>query len=274
MTNIQMKSSAPFTEQTITSINNIKVQTPLNSKEIHNLNQTTSMSDNKNSWQTSNQGTVNTDNTNTIGNTPVFNTVATVTNTNITETMTIPPLIHTTMKGQKIQFFTGNTVQKIKACLGWNVSNPECDVDVSAFMLDSTGKVLGDDWFVFYGQTKSPDGCVIFNEAEKTDRESITIDLNNLSPSVKKIVFVLTINEAYEKKLNFSMIKDAYVRILNYSNNSELVSFKMDEYYENVTSMMIGEVYLHNGNWKFNAVGNGVSKDLAGLCGLYGVQIV
>ena len=141
-------------------------------------------------------------------------------------------------------------------------------------MLDSTGKVPGDDWFVFYGQTKSPDGSVIFNEAEKNDRESITIDLNNLSPSVKKIVFVLTINEAYEKKLNFSMIKDAHVRILNYSNNSELVSFKMDEYYENVTSMMIGEVYLHNGNWKFNAVGNGVSKDLAGLCGLYGVQIV
>ena len=61
---------------------------------------------------------------------------------------------------------------------------------------------------------------------------------------------------------------------INYSNNSELVSFKMDEYYENVTSMMIGEVYLHNGNWKFNAVGNGVSKDLAGLCRLYGVQIV
>ena len=141
-------------------------------------------------------------------------------------------------------------------------------------MLDSTGKVPGDDWFVFYGRTKSPDGSVIFNEAEKNDRESITIDLNNLSPSVKKIVFVLTINEAYEKKLNFSMIKDAYVRILNYSNNSELVSFKMDEYYENVTSMMIGEVYLHNGNWKFNAVGNGVSKDLAGLCRLYGVQIV
>lgn len=274
MTNIQMKSSAPFTEQTITSINNIKVQTPLNLKEIHNLNQTAGVSGNKDSGQTSNQGTINTDNTNTIGNAPVFNNAATVTNTNTTKTMTIPPLIHTTMKGQKIQFFTGGSVQKIKACLGWNISNTECDVDVSAFMLDSTGKVPGDDWFVFYGQTKSPDGSVIFNEAEKNDRESITIDLNNLSPSVKKIVFVLTINEAYEKKLNFSMIKDAYVRILNYSNNSELVSFKMDEYYENVTSMMIGEVYLHNGNWKFNAVGNGVSKDLAGLCRLYGVQIV
>ena len=123
MTNIQMKSSAPFTEQTITSINNIKVQTPLNLKEIHNLNQTSGVSGNKDSVQTSKQGNKNTDNTNTIGNAPVFNNAATVTNTNTTKTMTIPPLIHTTMKGQKIQFFTGGSVQKIKACLGWNISN-------------------------------------------------------------------------------------------------------------------------------------------------------
>jgi len=75
---------------------------------------------------------------------------------------------------------------------------------------------------------------------------------------------VLTINEAIEKHLNFSMLKDAYIRILDASDNSELVSFKMDEYYSNVTSMMIGEVYRHNGTWKFNAIGNGVARDLAG----------
>lgn len=56
--------------------------------------------------------------------------------------------------------------------------------------------------------------------------------------------------------------------------STELVSFKMDEYYTNVTSMMIGELYLHNGAWKFNAIGNGMAKDLAGLCGLYGVQVI
>lgn len=48
----------------------------------------------------------------------------------------------------------------------------------------------------------------------------------------------------------------------------------MDEYYSNVTSMMIGEVYRHNGIWKFNAIGNGVTRDLAGLCELYGVQVI
>ena len=157
---------------------------------------------------------------------------------------------------------------KIKACLGWNVKNPACDVDVSAFLLGRDGKVSGDDWFVFYGQKESPDCSVIFSDRENTDRESVAIDLSRLNPSITRIVFVLTINDAFSKRLNFGMIEDAYA-----ASDRELVSFVMDEYYSNVISMMIGEVYLHNGNWKFNAIGNGVAKDLEGLCGLYGVQI-
>ena len=101
----------------------------------------------------------------------------------------------------------------------------------------------------------------------------ISIDFVKLNPAVSKIVFVLTINEALEKHLNFSMIKDAYIQITD-ASNTELVSFKMDEYYSNVTSMMIGEIYQHNGIWKFNAIGNGVSRDLTGLCELYGVQVI
>ena len=69
------------------------------------------------------------------------------------------------------------------------------------------------------------------------------------------------------------LLEDAYIRIMDPAG-TELVSFKMDEYYTNVTSMMIGELYLHNGAWKFNAIGNGVAKDLAGLCSLYGVQVI
>lgn len=51
------------------------------------------------------------------------------------------------------------------------------------------------------------------------------------------------------------MLRDAYIKITD-TSDTELVSFKMDEYYSNVTSMMIGEVYRHNGIWKFNAIGN------------------
>ena len=98
------------------------------------------------------------------------------------------------------------------------------------------------------------------------------MDLGRLNPAVKKIVFVLTINEAFEKKLHFGMLKDAYIRLLDHGSRKELVSFSMTDYYTNVISMMIGELYLYNGSWKFHGIGNGAAKDLAGLCELYGVQ--
>ena len=162
----------------------------------------------------------------------------------------------------------------MEACLGWNVKNPQCDLDVSAFILASNGKVLGDDWFVFYGQEYSPDKSVHFINNSRPDRESISVDFSRLNPSVRKIVFVLTINEALNRRLNFSMVKDAYIRILNADTRQELVSFQMTDYYPNVISMMIGEIYLYNGTWKCSAIGNGVAKDLAGLCELYGVQVI
>ena len=187
--------------------------------------------------------------------------------------MRTPALAHPIRKGQKVPLSSGASVRQADVCLGWNSTDARCDVDVSAFLLGENGKVIGDDWFVFYGQTKSPDGSVAFEVDGVTDREVIHVDLAKLNPSVRKIVFVLTIHEALEKGLHFGMLKDAYIRILDWGIRTELVSFPMADYYTNVISMMIGELYLHNGNWKFHGVGNGVAKDLAGLCGLYGVQV-
>lgn len=186
----------------------------------------------------------------------------------------LPPLLHIVQKGQKVPLGTQGTPTKLRVCLGWNTKNPACDIDVSAFLLNSLGKVTDDTWFVFYGQTKSPDGSTVFMAGQGADREAVSIDLTKLDAGISRIVFVLTIHEAFENNLNFSMVKDAYVRIMDADSQKEIVSFKMEEYYSNVTSMMIGEIYKHNGQWKFNAIGNGVAKDLAGLCALYGVEVV
>ncbi len=186
-------------------------------------------------------------------------------------TRPVPPLSNKVQKGQKT-LLSNTALNAVNACFGWNVTDARCDVDVSAFLLGADGKVIGDSWFVFYGQAVSPDQSTRFVEGG-TDREMVQIDFTRLNPQVKKIVFVLTINDALEKRLHFGMLKDAYVRIMD-SSGKELVSFLMTEYYNNVISMMIGELYLHNGAWKFNAVGNGVARDLAGLCELYGVQVV
>ena len=182
-------------------------------------------------------------------------------------------------KGQKVALAGVNGAQltNVDICLGWDVTNGACDLDASAFMLGADGKVPGDDWFVFYGQTNSPDGSIIHSGDSQGDDigddEIISINLNQVSGNVQKITFVVTINEALERGLNFSMVANAYVRVVDKTTGQELNKFILTDYYANVTSMVVGELYRHNGVWKFNAVGDGVAKDLAGLCAMYGVNV-
>lgn len=182
-------------------------------------------------------------------------------------------------KGQKVALAgaSGGALQSIRVCLGWDVQNVACDLDASAFMLGADGRVIGDDWFVFYGQTTSPDGSVRHSGdsagAAMGDDEIIDINLQTINPNVKKITFVVTINEALEQGLNFSMVANAYVRVVDGVTGQEINRFQLTDYYANVTAMVVGEVYNHNGQWKFNAVGDGVAKDLAGLCAMYGVNV-
>ena len=188
------------------------------------------------------------------------------------KSITLPSLTKRVSKGQKVPLNLSS--KKIKVNFGWNVNNPACDVDVSAFLLSGSGKVVGDDYFVFYGQESSPEKSVLFKNVETANvLEVFDIDTAVLNPAVAKIVFVMTINDALENSLNFSMLKDAYIQIADPLNNTELASFLVEEYYNNINSMMMGEIYLHNGVWKFNAIGNGVNKDLAGLCEFYGVAV-
>ena len=188
------------------------------------------------------------------------------------KSITLPSLTKRVSKGQKVPLNLSS--KKIKVNFGWNVKNPACDVDVSAFLLAGSGKVVGDDYFVFYGQESSPEKSVLFKNVETANvLEVFDIDTAVLNPAVAKIVFVMTINDALENSLNFSMLKDAYIQIADPLNNTELASFLVEEYYNNINSMMMGEIYLHNGAWKFNAIGNGVNKDLAGLCEFYGVAV-
>lgn len=235
-----MRSSAPVTRQTVLSINERKVEGAKTTRTITSINHTSSQA---------------------------------VSNASTPASKPLPPLVHMVQKGQKTPLENSGKLTSIKACLGWNVKNPACDVDVSAFLLGSSGKVIGDSWFVFYGQTESPDHSTVFHADGGADREIISVDFTRLDPSVARIVFVLTINEAFEKNLNFSMIQDAYIQLFDGSTNQEIVSYYIEEYYPNVTSMTIGELYLHNGKWKFNPVGNGVHHDLAGQCAIYGVEI-
>ena len=186
-------------------------------------------------------------------------------------------------KGQKVKLSSPNNgrLDLIEVGLGWDLgpNGQGYDLDVEAFLLGENGKVLGDEWFVFYNQNVSPDGSVVCgidntSGAGFGDDESIRIQLSKVHPNVAKIVFIVTINEALERGYNFSNVSNAYVRIVDKITNQELIRFNLTEYYATVCSMVVGELYKHNGEWKFNAVGNGTAQDLTGLCMSYGVNVI
>ncbi len=182
-------------------------------------------------------------------------------------------------KGQKVSLSKFNAaLDEIDVCLGWDVSSQNYDLDSEAFLLGPDEKVIGDDWFVFYNQTCSPDGSVIHSGDNRTgegygDDEIISIKLSKVSPSVSKIVFIVTINEAKERNLNFAGVSNAFIRVVDKNNNRELVRFNLTDYYSTVTSMMVGEIYKKNNEWRFNPIGNGTDDDLFGLCRRYGVNV-
>lgn len=194
-----------------------------------------------------------------------------------------PPATGITLKkGQKTSLSQLDpNLNLVEVGLGWDLgpNGRGYDLDVEAFLLDASGKVLGDDWFVFYNQPVSPDGSVRLvqtnaSAAGPSDDAVIQIQLRQVNPKVSRMVFILTINEALTYGYRFNNVANAYVRIVNQAARRELVRFSLTDYYSNVCSMMVGEVYRYQNEWRFNPVGNGTGDDLAGLCARYGVNVV
>ena len=176
----------------------------------------------------------------------------------------MPTMLQPVARGQKTALHLQERgCTRLRFGFGWDATDARCDVDASAFMLGENGRVLSDESFVFYGQ--QPNGT--------DDRETITVDTARIDPRIRKIVFVLTIDEALTQKLHFGMLKNVYLRMLDDRDGREILSYPLENAFENVTSMTLGELYLHQGQWKFNPVGNGVHMDLAGQCALYGVAL-
>lgn len=165
--------------------------------------------------------------------------------------------------------------------LGWDervTSGQAFDLDASAFLLTQNGKVRGDHDFIFYNQLKSTDGSVEHAGDNRTgqgdgDDEVIKVDLSRVSPDIDKIAITVTIHDATARGQNFGQISNAFIRVVNEVTGVEVVRFDLAEDYSVETAMVFGEVYRHNDEWKFRAVGQGYSGGLAAMCHQYGIQI-
>jgi tellurium resistance protein TerD len=184
-------------------------------------------------------------------------------------------------KGEKVSLTKINPMlNALYVGLGCDVleSSQSIDLDAQVFMLNDQGKVPDEGYFVFYNQKTSYDGACIHsgdnvNGIGDDDDECIDVHLSKVSPQIEKILFTVTIHEAKRKKQTFGQVKNAYIRILDKNVNKELIRFELGEDYPVETSLVVGELYKHNGEWKFNAVGAGYQDELSDFCIRYGVEL-
>ncbi|NOU68922.1 TerD family protein [Paenibacillus sp. LMG 31461] len=181
------------------------------------------------------------------------------------------------VKGQKIDLTKGTTgLSKLVVGLGWDpVTNeakgffgqkkqttPEIDCDSSALLLNEHGKLVKDENVVCFHNLASDCESVMHAGDNLTgdghgDDEQISIDLARVPSDVHKILVVVNIYEADERNQHFGMIKSAYIRVVNAANNQELIRFNLTDNYATMTALITGELYRNNGEWKFNAIGEG-----------------
>lgn len=186
-------------------------------------------------------------------------------------------------KGQKVDLTKSNPgLNRIMVGLGWDVNRYDggfdFDLDASAFLLGANGKVQQDSDFVFYGNAADPSSAVRYGGDNKTgegegDDEQIFVNLQAVPASVEKIDFTVTIYEAAERRQNFGQVNNAYVRIVDEATGTELVRYDLEEDFSIETAIVVGEIYRHNGEWKFNAVGSGFQGGLEALCVNFGVNV-
>jgi len=164
--------------------------------------------------------------------------------------------------------------------LGWDerqTDGKEFDLDASAFILGADGKCRKDTDFIFYNNMKSLDGAVEHTGDNRTgagegDDEQIKVDLSKLSADVDKIAITVTIHDADQRSQNFGQVANAFIRIANGDNGSEVVRYDLTEDYSTETAMVFGELYKHNDEWKFRAVGQGYAGGLAAMAMQYGLN--
>lgn len=186
-------------------------------------------------------------------------------------------------KGQKVDLTKGNPgLKKIMVGLGWDVnafdSGADFDLDAAAFMVGANGKCPTEKEFVFYGNLTHPSESVkhmgdnLTGEGEGDD-EQIEVKLPDIPSNVEKIAFTVTIYDSDVRRQNFGQVSNSFIRIVDMSTDTELIRYDLGEDFSIETAVVVGELYRHDGEWKFNAIGSGFQGGLAALCGHYGIEV-
>lgn len=181
-------------------------------------------------------------------------------------------------KGQKIDLTKGNSsLNRIQVGLGWDPvqskgggglfgafkSAPAIDCDASVFML-TDDKFVNKNDLVYFGNLKSACLSVVHSGDNTTgdgdgDDEVIMVELKSVPDRINKLIFVVNIYDCAKRKQDFGMIQNAYIRVVDPKTGAELLRYNLSDNYGGLTTLVTGEIYRHNGEWKFGAVGDGTT---------------
>ncbi|SDN58053.1 tellurium resistance protein TerD [Psychrobacillus sp. OK028] len=185
-------------------------------------------------------------------------------------------------KGQKIDLTKTNPgLKNVLVGLGWDTNRysggEDFDLDASAFIVDANGKAFNEKSFIFYNNLQSEEGSVIHTGDNRTgdgdgDDEQLLVKLPIVPNNVQKVVFTVTIHDADQRKQNFGQVSNAFIRIVNEDTNEEIVRYDLGEDFSIETALVVGEIYRHNNEWKFNAIGSGFQGGLASLITEFGLS--
>ena len=178
-------------------------------------------------------------------------------------------------KGQKVSLSKDNAgLANVLVGLGWDEAQPAkkglfapkpqpIDCDASAILLQN-GKLCSKEDLIYFGNLRHKSGTVQhmgdnLTGAGDGDDEQILVDLASIPAQYDRIVIVVNIYQAVQRKQHFGMIRNAFIRLVDGRNNQEMCRYNLSDDYSNMTAMIFGEIYRHNGEWKFNAMGQGTT---------------
>lgn len=172
-------------------------------------------------------------------------------------------------------------LKAVRVGLGWDTRVTDgsgFDLDASVFLLNEGGKVRSDADFVFYNNKNGGNGSVVHQGDNTTgegsgDDEVVAVTLDQLPADIQKLSFAVTIHEAEGRRQNFGMVSNAFIRVLNADGGTEIARYDLSEDASTETAMIFGELYRHNGEWKFKAIGQGFAGGLGPLAQSFGVNI-
>ncbi|MDP4083530.1 MAG: TerD family protein [Bacillota bacterium] len=186
-------------------------------------------------------------------------------------------------KGQKVDLTKTNPgLSKVVVGLGWDTNKydgaNDFDLDSSVFLLGENGKVTNESDFVFYNNPNGGNGAVVHTGDNRTgagdgDDEQVKINLSAIPANIERVAFTITIHESDKRNQNFGQVSNAYARIFNEVTDEELIRYDLGEDFSIETALVVGELYRHNGEWKFSAIGSGYQGGLAALARDFGLDV-